>query len=158
MEQMEQPGSKKYTLDGQSILLIEDNEDEILIMQRAFRKAKIKNPLYVVANGEEAVEYLDGRGQFFDRARFPLPIAIFLDLNLPRKSGFEVLKHIRHKEILLKLAVNVLTSSTRPADIDLAAELGANAYLVKPSRIENFQEMIETWYNLARYQAYANIG
>ena len=147
-----------YSLAGHTILLVEDNEDEVFMMRRAFRKANIPNPLHVATNGEEALEYLEGTGQFADRARFPFPAVVFLDLNMPKKGGLEVLRHVRAHEGLRRLVINILTASTRPADIDQAALLGANEYFVKPSQIEKLQELVQGWYNLGRFKAYSLLG
>ena len=151
---METPERVRHSLAGHTILLVEDNEDEVFMMQRAFRKANIPNPLHVAVDGIEAVEYLEGQGKFTDRIKFPFPVIVFLDLNLPKKSGLEVLEYVRQQPLLRKVIVNVLSSSTRPADIEQAAFLGANAYFIKPSRIEKFQELIENWYSLARFEAF----
>ena len=118
-------------------------------LQRPLRKC-----LWVAVDGIEAVEYLEGQGKFTDRIKFPFPVIVFLDLNLPKKSGLEVLEYVRQQPHLRKLIVNVLSSSTRPADIEQAAFLGANAYFIKPSRLEKFQELIENWYSLARFEAF----
>jgi CheY-like chemotaxis protein len=151
---MEIPERVRHSLDGHAILLVEDNEDEVFMMQRAFRKGHIPNPLHVAVDGIEAVDYLEGKGKFTDRIKFPFPVIVFLDLNMPKKGGFEVLEYARQQPQLRKLVFNILSSSTRPADIERAAFLGANAYFIKPSRIEKFQELIETWYRLARFEAF----
>jgi CheY-like chemotaxis protein len=151
---METPERVRHSLDGHTILLVEDNEDEVFMMQRAFRKANISNSLQVVVDGMEAVEYLEGKGKFTDRTKFPLPVVVFLDLNLPKKGGLEVLEYARQQPQLRKVVINILSSSTRPADIEKAAFLGANTYFIKPSRIEKFQELIENWYTLARFEAF----
>jgi len=151
---MEAPERVLHSLGMHTILLVEDNEDEVFMMQRAFRKANISNPLQVAVDGIEAVEYLEGKGKFTDRSKFSFPVVVFLDLNMPKKGGFEVLEYVRQQPHLRKLVVNILSSSTRPADIERAAFLGANAYFIKPSRIEKFQELIETWYSLARFEAF----
>jgi CheY-like chemotaxis protein len=151
---METPERVNHSLAGHAVLLIEDSEDDVFMMQRAFRKANIPNPLQVSTNGEEALDYLEGRGQFADRARFPFPLVVFLDLNLPKKSGFEVLEYARQHPVLKKLTINVLSSSTRPADVERAAQLGANAYFIKPTRIEKLQELVEIWFSLTRFKAY----
>jgi len=151
---METPERVHHSLDGHAILLAEDNEDDVFMMKRAFRKAQISNPLYAVGDGELVLEYLEGRGEFADRTKFPFPLIMFLDLNMPKKSGLEVIKYIRHQPSLQKLVINVLSSSTRGTDIDSAAVSGANAYFIKPTRIEKFQELIESWYNLAKFEAF----
>jgi CheY-like chemotaxis protein len=143
-----------HPLLGHTILLVEDNEDEIFMMQRAFRKAQIPNRLETVSNGEQALDYLHGRNQFADRSKFPLPTVIFLDLNMPKMGGLEVLEKVRQHSTLKKLIINILSASTRSADIERAALLGANAYFIKPAQIEKFQELIQGWYNLSRFEAY----
>ena len=127
-------------------------------MQRAFLKAHISNPLQAVHDGEEALEYLEGRGRFSDRSKHPFPLVVFLDLNMPKKSGLEVLEYVRQQPSLKKLTINILSSSTRPADIDRAAHLGANAYFIKPTQIEKFQELIRDWYSLTRFEAFSDGG
>jgi len=151
---MDTPEHVRHSLDGHTILLVEDNEDEVFMMQRAFRKANISNPLQIAMDGIEAVEYLEGKGKFTDRIKFPFPVVVFLDLNLPKKGGLEVLEYARQQPQLRKVVFNILSSSTRPADIEKAAFLGANTYFIKPSRIEKFQELIATWYSLARFEAF----
>jgi CheY-like chemotaxis protein len=152
---MEPAAHLRHSLDGQTILLVEDNEDDVFMMQRAFRKASIPNQVLVVNDGEEALDYLEARGKYADRKTYPVPIVVFLDLNMPKKSGTEVLEYIRHSDRLRSLAVNILTASTRPADIDRTAALGVSAYFIKPSQIERFQELIRDWYSLNRFTAYS---
>ena len=145
----------QHSLAGHTILLVEDNEDDVFMMQRAFRKASIPNPLLAVGNGEDAIDYLEAKGSFSDRIKYPFPVVVFLDLNMPKKGGLEVLQYVRQQDPLRKLAVNILTSSTRSADIDNAHALGANAYFIKPSQIEKFQELIQDWYSRSRFEAYS---
>jgi len=151
---MEAPERVQHSLVGRTVLLVEDNEDEVFLMQRAFRKAGIQNPLKVVQNGEEAIAYLEGLGPYVDRILYPLPSVIFMDLNMPKKSGLEVLQYIRQHATLRGMAVNILTSSVRPADIEQAAQIGANAYFIKPAQIDKFQELIQSWYSLTRFEVY----
>jgi CheY-like chemotaxis protein len=113
------------------ILLVEDNEDDIFFMQRAFEDAKLSNPLHVVMDGREAINYLDGRGAFTDRAAHPFPDFVFLDLKLPFVDGFEVLTWLR-QEKKLSLPVAILSSSPEEVDMRRARELGASCYLLKP--------------------------
>src|SRR4051812_5614996 len=112
-------------------LLAEDNEDDVFFMQRAFRDAGMQNLLFVVTNGEEAVDYLAGREAFSDRQKYPLPDMVFLDLKMPGMNGFEVLSWLR-KEGKMTVPVAVLTSSPEEIDYRRARELGADCYLLKP--------------------------
>jgi CheY-like chemotaxis protein len=126
---------------SQSILLVEDNEDDIFIMRRALQAAGISNPLHIAEDGEAAIRYLSGQGQYVDRSNFPLPGIIFLDLQLPYKSGHEVLGWIRERPELDKVVVIVLTSSEDQVDLKKAYALGANSYLVKPPTAEQLVDM-----------------
>ena len=118
--------------DG-TILLVEDNPDDVFFMQRAFKATAIENPLQVAVDGQEAIDYLAGAGKFADRNAFPLPCLMLLDLKLPRKTGHEVLKWIRDRPDLATLIVIALTTSRETKDITDAYRLCVNAYLVKPT-------------------------
>jgi CheY-like chemotaxis protein len=122
------------------ILLAEDREDDVLLVQKAFKTAAMDCQLQVVQNGEEAMSYLSGEGKFCDRAQFPFPDLVLLDLKMPRISGFEVLRWIRQHPKIRNLRVVVLTSSTQIRDVNEAYRLGANSFLVKPLDFENFVE------------------
>jgi len=100
-----------------AILLVEDNDDDVFLMKRALKDAQIANPLQVVDDGQQAIDYLLGTEQFADRNFYPLPAVVFLDLKLPVKSGYEVLSWIRSYKPLATLVVVVLTSSDEPADV-----------------------------------------
>jgi CheY-like chemotaxis protein len=118
-------------VNTQSIfLLVEDNEDDVFFMERAFQQAGLHNPMQVVKNGEEAIDYLSGQNEFSDRRVYPLPDMIFLDLKMPGMNGFEVLKWMRAHS--LEIPVAVLTSSPEEIDRQRARELGAECYLLKP--------------------------
>ncbi len=127
-----------------TILLVEDDSNDVLLIQRAFRKSDVANPIQVVGDGEEAIAYLRGRDPYADRERTPLPVLLLLDLKLPRKSGFEVLEWLRQQPGLKRLPVVVLTSSGETPDINRAYDLGANSYLVKPVRFEGLLRMVQT--------------
>lgn len=118
--------------ENHSVLLVEDDPNDVLLVQRAFRKAGANVPMHVMANGQMAVDYLDGRNGYANRAIYPLPSLMLLDLKLPRKSGHEVLAWLRAQPGVKHLPVVILTSSKESVDIDRAYELGANSYLVKP--------------------------
>ena len=128
--------------DQQTILLVDDSENDLALMNIAFRRAELNSPLQVVHNGEEAIAYLAGEGRYTDRNEFPLPAVMLLDLNMPMKDGFDVLAWLRKQSGLKRLSIIVLTSSLRPKDVERAFELGAHSYLVKPVALEDLVAMI----------------
>src|SRR5690242_16436232 len=111
------------------ILLAEDREDDILIIRKAFAHTNFPGSLFAVRNGEEAIAYLEGAAPYENRAEYPLPVLLLLDLKMPRKNGFEVLTWIRQQSGLVALRVIILTSSEEDSDLKLAYELGANSFL-----------------------------
>jgi CheY-like chemotaxis protein len=127
-----------------SILLVEDSADDALLLQRAFRKLGMEERIQVLPDGEKAVAYLAGEGDYRDRLLYPLPGLMLLDLKLPRRSGFEVLEWLRLQPGLKRLPVVVLTGSRESSDVDRAADLGANSYLVKPVGFEALQSVVQT--------------
>jgi len=126
-----------------TILLAEDKDDEAFLLERALKKASISNPVQRVKNGDEAVDYLIGMGCYADRSKYPLPILLLLDLNMPKRSGFEVLEWMRSQSALQTLAVDVLSGSSRPEDVEKALKLGANLYLKKPITVESLNELLQ---------------
>jgi two-component system response regulator len=125
------------------VLYGEDVEDDAFFMQRAFDQAAVPNPLVVVSDGQEVIEYLFGSGRYRNRLEYPLPGLLLLDLNLPKKTGIEVLKWIRNDPAVATLPVIVLTSSVLDADIHRAYVEGANAYLVKPTALKELIRMVK---------------
>lgn len=125
------------------VLLADDDPNDVFLLQRAFQKTNIANPLQVVRDGEEAMAYLSGQAQYADRQRHPLPVLLLLDLKMPRKSGFEVLRWLRQQSVLKRLPVVVLTSSNQSPDINKAFDLGANSYIVKPGGFDSLVEMVK---------------
>jgi CheY-like chemotaxis protein len=138
---------------GCTILLAEDDPNDVLLMQRAFRKVNLTHPLHVARDGQEAIEYLSHQGKFADATRYPAPTLMLLDLKMPRKNGFETLEWLRQQPILKRTVVIVLTSSSERADINRAYDLGANSYLVKPG---DFQDLVDLVTTLAAYWLSAN--
>lgn len=124
------------------LLLVEDNESDAFILQRALKTVGVSNPLFVVKDGEEAIKYLSGQPPYHNRAEFPLPYLVLLDLKLPKLGGFEVLRHIRATLTLRHLLVVVLTSSDLDYDIKKAFEAGADSYLVKPGELSELEELV----------------
>lgn len=130
--------------DPEHILLVEDNPKDVLLIQRALRKANISNSLHVVNDGDAAVQYLSGEEPFSDRTVYPLPVLILLDLKLPRRSGAEVLSWLRQQPVLKRIPVVVLTSSKEYADINLVYDMGVNAYMTKPVAFNDLVEIFKT--------------
>ncbi|MFB2918752.1 MULTISPECIES: response regulator [Aerosakkonema] len=128
-----------------TILLVEDNPADVLLMKRAFRKEDLSDiSLQVVEDGDAAVLYLSGEGEYCDRERYPIPALILLDLKLPRRSGHEVLAWLRQQPQLKRLPVIILTSSKETIDVNQAYDLGVNSYLVKPPGFGALGEMLKT--------------
>ncbi len=125
-----------------TILLVEDNDDDVLLIERAFLKARLVNPLQVVRDGEEAIEYLLGEGKFARRDLYPFPLMLLLDLHLPLTDGFEVLSWLRAHPEIGELIVVVLTSSKDPRDFERARNLGANSYLLKPGGLSELVDLM----------------
>ncbi len=125
--------------ESSDILLAEDNPDDVELTLRAFRRARVANPVHVASDGVEALEFLfPGNGA----ARAVLPRVVLLDLKLPRVNGLELLARIRSNERTRRLPVVVLTSSREEADILKAYELGVNSYIVKPVEFEKFVAVV----------------
>jgi CheY-like chemotaxis protein len=124
------------------VLYAEDEDNDAFLMQRAFTKAGITNPLRVVVDGAEAIQYLAGDGEYANRDEHPFPCLLLLDLNLPRHSGLEVLQWVRAQPSLAGLPVVMLTSSNQDRDIGSAYTLGANGYLVKPASSDKLIDLV----------------
>ncbi len=129
---------------NQTILLVEDDPNDVILIDRAFKNAHIANPIRVVEDGEKAIAYLEslaGQGEGKDSS---MPVLVLLDLKLPRKSGLEVLEWLRAQPHLKLLPVVVLTSSRESTDINKAYDIGANSYLVKSGSYEDLMQMVES--------------
>jgi CheY-like chemotaxis protein len=124
-----------------TILLVEDERNDVFFLEYAFQAAGITNPMQVVEDGQEAIDYLAGIGKFSNRAQYPMPCLVVLDLKLPVKMGLDVLRWIQQQPALQTLLVIVLTSSREAYDVDEAYRLGARSYLVKPLSMEDRLEV-----------------
>jgi len=124
------------------ILYAEDEVHDVLFLQTVFAQEHVSNPLKIVIDGQQAIDYLAGSGPFSDRLNYPLPGLVLLDLKLPKHSGLEVLKWIRERPQFLGLIILIFTSSTQPRDIETAYALGANGYLVKQSNLNELAAMV----------------
>jgi CheY-like chemotaxis protein len=137
------------------ILIAEDDNNDFLLIQRAFEKAQIKQPVRFVKDGAEAIAYLKGEGEFSDRKQNPLPAVLLLDLKMPRMDGFEVLNWLRSQPGLKTLPVIVLTTSQDMKDLNKAYQLGANSFLVKPLDFEHFVNLSNIFHS---YWLQSSIG
>jgi chemotaxis family two-component system response regulator Rcp1 len=123
------------------ILMIEDNSGDVVLTQEALLEGRLKNTLHWVKDGIEAIAFLTNQLEYTD---MPRPDIILLDLNLPRKSGHEVLAFIKSEERLRRIPVIVLTSSKAESDILLSYDLYANCYITKPVDLEKFLAVVKT--------------
>lgn len=123
------------------ILQVEDSEGDEFLLKYVFAKAGITNPVQTVRDGQEAMDYLAGEGEFSDRSKHPIPCLVLLDLKLPKLSGLDVLEWIRRQRHFQQLVVVVFSSSGQPEDVRRAYELGANSYIEKPCNIDDTLSM-----------------
>ena len=129
---------------GETILLVEDDDDDVFLFKRALKTAQVGNPVNVVTDGRAAIEYLSSAAQGSDPEKYPLPLVTFLDLKMPNVDGFEVLNWIRTQPALSSAVVVVLTGSNQPRDHQRAYALGARSYLVKPAKPEEIRQFIDS--------------
>ena len=125
------------------ILLVEDNRMDVELTLDAFKEARLLNTIHVSPNGQDALNYLFGRGKYADRINYPMPNMVLLDLKLPGIDGFEVLRQVKSAPILKRLPVVILTSSKEEGDRALTYDIGANSYIVKPVSFNGFLDVIK---------------
>jgi CheY-like chemotaxis protein len=126
------------------ILLVEDDRDDAFFLRRAFLRAGLSHPIVDVRNGQQAVNYLSGNALFADRALYPLPKLVVVDLKLPLMDGFELLAWLQNRPEFGSLPVVVISSSNLDSDKEKAMQLGAKEYLVKPHDPDELVPMIKT--------------
>ncbi|HLY74893.1 MAG TPA: response regulator [Planctomycetota bacterium] len=124
------------------ILVVEDSEDDIFFLKRAFRKAGVNVLDRVLSDGQSALDFFAGRGPYADRSVYPLPTHMLLDLKVPKVNGLEILDWIRRHETLSALPAVVLSSSGERDDRDRAVQLGIDGYFIKPSRGEQLLDIV----------------
>jgi CheY-like chemotaxis protein len=130
-------------MDTKPVLYVEDDEADVFLMERAWQKVGLlPHPLYIVRDGQEAADYLRGTGRFAERAVYPMPALMLLDLKLPRMSGLDLLKWIRQQDGIRALPVVVFSSSNLVEDIEHAKALGVSDYWVKPADPRKLTEMV----------------
>ncbi len=142
-----------------TVLYVEDEETDVFFVKRAFAHMNISNPLRVVRNGRDAVDYMAGASQFSDRQRYPLPALILLDLKLPGIQGSDVLAWIRQQPQFQLLPVVIFSGSHLETDRDRTLQLGANDYIVKPIDMsivpELFSSVLNRFLKLAKTEGEA---
>lgn len=125
-----------------AVLAAEDEENDLFLLKRSFKQISPATRLYAVTDGGEVMNYLSGLGAYAERAIFPLPELLLLDLKMPRKNGFEIMEWIKEQRPFRRLPIVVLTSSHLRADIDRAYALGACGYFVKATDPEEFHRQL----------------
>ncbi len=133
-----------------TILVAEDSEDDVVLLNHAFKSLNLENPVQFCRDGEETIDYLRGTGRFCDRGMFPFPSVIFVDLKMPRKGGFEILRWLDEHLDCWIIPKIVLTASGAESDIREAYRLGANSYFVKPGSLEALRQMLKVVYDYWR--------
>lgn len=141
-------------INKRSILLVEDNPDDIELTIRALKKNNIVADIDIVNDGVEAIDYLFGTGIYSGKDISVIPHLILLDIKLPRLDGFTVLKHIRENTLTKLIPVVILTTSNEESDIKSGYLLGANSYIRKPVNFEKFMEVVK---EIGIYWLFVNI-
>lgn len=126
-----------------AIMLVEDDPNDVLLTRRAFDKGGLANPLVVMTRAKEAWDYLTGEGDYSDRNKHPMPVLALVDIKMPGMTGLELAEKIRATPVLKRLPIIMLTSSADERDVARAYDLGANSYLVKPVRFEEFVRTLQ---------------
>lgn len=142
------------SITGPEILLVDNGEIDVRLMCIVFARVGYVPPLRVVCDGAEAIAYLQGDGAFGDRRLHPLPVVMLLDLNMPRKNGFDVLAWVRAHPAHRPPQIYVLSASSYPDDIRRCRDLGADAYLVKPRNLDGLKHLAGTllaWIRLVHF-------
>ena len=139
--------------ESSAILLADDNSDDVELIRRAFSKIGLGSAFHAVCGINETIKYLRGDDPYQDRGRFPFPRLVLLDFKM-RVDGWEILQWIRQRPEFRRLPVIVFSGSNYPDDINRAYDLGANSYLVKPSKPEDLSEAVshigDFWLNVTR--------
>lgn len=127
----------------QVVLSVDDNDVDGALLERAFKRTSIPARLYRVSEGPQALAYLSGDGIYRDRDSYPLPDLVLLDLAMPKMSGVEVLRWIRGQTGVNKTKVLIFTSSEKPEDFKTANEIGADGYLLKPTKFDDLKKLVK---------------
>lgn len=136
------------------ILMADDDQDDIMLTQKALKKSGLLNTLIAVQNGEELLDYLLHRGQYSDKTKYSLPGIILLDLNMPKKDGRETLREIKSHNELKSIPVVIFTTSKAEEDIYRSYELGVNSFITKPIKFEELVRVVSSlggyWFKIVQ--------
>ena len=138
----------KCDVDFQVVLMADDDRDDCVLVEEAFKENRMQGNFRCVEDGEILLDYLYRRGPFIEAGTSPLPRLILLDLNMPRKNGYEVLRTLKADPALRAIPVVVLSTSDEPADVKMSYELGANSFITKPG---NFEDLVRIVGTLGKY-------
>lgn len=127
------------------VLYAEDDANDVFFMEHAWKAAQIPNPLVHVKDGTEAIDYLAGNGSFSDRAQYPLPCLLLLDVKMPGKGGFEVLRWIRQRREIAGLKVIILSASNQDVDREAGQKLGILDYAIKTPAPKRMLQLVQRW-------------
>ncbi len=128
------------------VLMAEDDDDDFMLVEKAFKKARLDVRLFRAVDGEALLDYLENRGVFSGAERFPAPDLMLLDLNMPRKDGREALREIKRDARFQKIPVLVFTTSESEDDIGNTYGLGSNSFIRKPVTFEELVEIVKIIY------------
>ncbi len=148
--------------DSIVILMADDDEDDVLLTQKALKQGKLINTLYRVKDGEELLDYLFHQGAYEDAVKYPRPGVVLLDLNMPRKDGREALKEIKSNPDLKDIPIVVFTTSKAEEDIYRSYKLGVNSFITKPVTFERLIEVMQMlgkyWFEIVTLPSEESIG
>jgi len=129
--------------ENKKILIVEDNENDVELIKRKFRIREINTRVFVVNDGEEALDYMHHRGEFSDPGKYPVPDLIILDIRMPKVNGIEVLREIKSNKMFKSIPVVMLTVSTLKRDIFDTFDAGGEHYVAKSVAFEKFESTVE---------------
>ena len=127
----------------QVVLSVDDNDVDGALLERAFKRTSVPARLFRVSEGPQAIAYLSGEGIYQDRQTYPLPDLVLLDLAMPKMSGMELLRWIRQQNDIKRIKVLIFTSSEKDEDKENASKIGADAYLLKPTKFEDLKNLVK---------------
>lgn len=139
------------------LLLMEDEETDQVLYDRALKQLRVRPQAYFVSNGQDGLDYLEGKNKFADRSQYPAPTFLIMDIKMPRVTGLDVLKWLYERSEKRFIPTFVLSSSARPQDIQTAYDFGASAYYIKPQSYPELVERLQTIFSMYRHAAFPDL-